>query len=221
MDFQSRHLPCIHYIVPSSYTSYTIHQSLDLPSDHAALSLVIDMDKKSHARTIITDDMTERSRPLGRVSTNDQTPLLRRPMHMRDTYVERAKALLQEIQSPTDTADMNLALQELDSRLYAQARDARRTITLKIDKKQRRQRLIDDSDQCQLWQAINWKGDIQSNAFEEKDPVMNPSNVTLELCSTPITHLMPSPCRAAFIQCICQSLMIPLEQRKWSRPLDP
>ena len=93
-------------------TSFTIHQRLDLPSDHAALSLVIDMDKyrkTRFTRTAITDDMTERSRYLGIVHIDDQTPKLRRAIRMRDTDALRAKALLQDAQPPTDTADMNLS----------------------------------------------------------------------------------------------------------------
>ena len=155
-----------------SITHFETHQRLDLPSDHAALGVSVEVAECQGPGHSLADAL-DRGRSLGRADVERITHQRRRAIRMQDVDPERAKNLLQHYPPPATTRDLDSIIGEVNDILYTQANAAKREtphdqFAQPNTAQQRWQRLLEGNDHKELWKAIGWNGEISDGRQRER-----------------------------------------------------
>ena len=149
-------------------TQFDINQSLQIPSDHAPISLSLSV-KCIQQESDAMQQVLARSANLGTVQVEAQTPAQwrpRRPMRMESIDVENAKQYLSITPPPAASengTDINQVAEELNATLYSCALRNQKAAQGSLhasSESQRWEALLISNDAKALWKAINWNGCI-------------------------------------------------------------
>ena len=152
---------------------FTVHQSTNLPSDHAPISIVIVPQKSEdlvdHERTLA------RATSLGSHDNKVTTNCCKKTIRMSDIDSTRAKASLIAAPPPTfDAGSIEELVAAMNHTLYTcsqnskkETEPAREAAATDQGQGERWRRLLEESDARTLWKAINWNGSVD----ESRSPV--------------------------------------------------
>lgn len=161
-------------------TEFAVHQSPLFPSDHAPISLNIDIVRARAAVHGVPGDMEEvieRSTHLGRQSvTNNAINAQMKgvPIRMNQIDDNALRDALNTMQPPPlDPFSPDQTAEEVNNVLYACAWNARREEFTREDApdatQNRWQTLLAENDSKALWKAISWNGSI-ADATQRETP---------------------------------------------------
>ena len=178
-------------------TNLTINKDVNMPSDHAPLSIEIDLTKSGSS---IVEELRDRAKYLGcpdimDVNLSNQISLVRKGVHLSDIDQVVLSAKLLECDLPVIT-NVESAAEYTSETIYRCVITCPKKPTLgskqTVGNAGHWQRILSCKDDRMLWNAINWKGEYMGGETEEGWPseeefkahlehLLNPSEA--EICS--------------------------------------
>ena len=154
---------------------FEINHSLQIPSDHAPISLNLGTEKHPELANTTLQAILGRSRDLGIIQEDRIVPTTRptkRPIRMESIDAPRAREFLMRCNPPAIPSDNNLdhSTAEVNAILYtcAETCQKRTTESPPTSTEQRRwKELLESNDSKLLWKAINWNGCLKDDSREE------------------------------------------------------
>ena len=154
-------------------SNFEVHQNIQLPSDHAPISLHLSPEATFHSDSHTLETVLERSHALGSHHHigQDSSKNSKKPIRMADIDCEKLSVALTALTPPTlDNTAINSTAEELNSSLYHCAAMSRKEETEQHRNStlQRRWKdLIEGNDPKALWKAINWNGCLKDDHSDE------------------------------------------------------
>ena len=155
-------------------STFKIHQEVNLPSDHAPISLTVNYDdQESDLNTTIN-----RATNLGQYeapTTQNNNQILRRSLRMNGLSREALQTTLEETPPPDfnnhDTESIVLTTNDMLYDIANQSRINQPEERDEVENDERRlderwKKLLDEKDSRELWKAINWNGTLDTNSTE-------------------------------------------------------
>ena len=182
----------------STITAFHVNQNLNMPSDHAPMSIAFDFRKLCSK---IDVELIERARLLGSYPAAGQSTLCQRPIPYRRIDKVKFAARMQELQPPDITSnDVNECLQHLTDTLHNVSEECRKQdecLYAATDKQKTRwKRILEAKDAKTLWRGINWNGEFREVKARQRPPecafqehmerLLNPGDI--EALQLPDTH---------------------------------
>lgn len=170
---------------------FSVLQNLELPSDHAPISLSLilpctDMDILRSRAQYLGDHAVLYSQ-----SSNNQGAI--KPLNMNIIDERLFISNLLQLNVPSECEDINIYADNVTATLYQCARDSKRVSNVQVvnDGIGRWERLLKDKDDVRIWKAIDWRGNYcGSNAnIRDSSPTDNEFKLYYENNFNPITNL--------------------------------
>ena len=149
----------------NAITEFTVHQRMDLPSDHAPISVKVSTQNLNDGTKPNMEMLIYRSNVLGTVNLNYTTQTTghcRKPVRMGSIDKLVASVALSESVLPViDPHNVNQTIDELNQTLYSCAERAcgnNQSVTTGNNQNNKWIPLLESNNHKSVWQAINWNG---------------------------------------------------------------
>ena len=152
-------------------TEFSINNDISLPSDHAPISISIDVACLS---TFRLESLLHRASSLGDHAVlhtkHSQRRMTNRPIRFEDIDIDQLRNNLQTTDPPLIQADLDSNVKVLANTLYACAKQSRKKERGEADpnttgQSHRWRYILNNRDEKALWKAINWKGEVDMKSL--------------------------------------------------------